>query len=78
MGEWKASVSLRIKPELRVEMEQFAAVEQRSLGNIGALLLVWAFDQLKAVGSTERLLKLKVQSPEGVPKQRHEGPGTVE
>ena len=60
MGEWKASVSLRIKPELRVEMEQFAAAEQRSLGNIGALLLVWAFDQLKAVGSTERLLKSEI------------------
>jgi len=78
MGEWKTSLSLRIKPELRSEMEGFAAGEQRSLGNIGTLLVVWAFEQLKAVGSTERLLKLKIQWPEDVPKQRHEAPRTAE
>lgn len=58
MGEWKVSVSLRIRPTLRVELSEFAAREQRSLGNIGPVLLEWAFAQLNAVGSTERLLKM--------------------
>jgi hypothetical protein len=39
MGEWKARVSLRIRPALRVKLAEFAAREQRSLGNIGAVLL---------------------------------------
>jgi len=58
MGEWKASVSLRIRPALRVELAEFAAREQRSLGNIGAVLREWAFAQLKAAATTERLLKV--------------------
>jgi hypothetical protein len=65
MGEWKVSITLRIRPALRVEMEQFAAGEQRSRGNMGALLLEWAFAQLQAAGSTDRLLKQKIFWPEG-------------
>lgn len=61
MGECKAPLSLRIRPAVRIEMEQFAATEQRSLGNVGAVLLEWAFEQLKIVGSTERLLKYKIK-----------------
>ena len=64
MGEWKASVSLRVRPVLRIEMEEFAAQEQRSLGNLGSLLLEWGFKQLKAIGATDRLLKLHVRMPE--------------
>lgn len=63
MGEWKASVTLRIPPSLRVELEAYAAREQRTLGNVGALLLEWGFEQLKAAGSTARLLKYKVRRP---------------
>jgi hypothetical protein len=63
MGEWKASVTLRIPPALRVELEAFASREQRTLGNVGALLLEWGFEQLKAAGSTARLLKYKIQRP---------------
>ena len=70
MGEWKASVSLRIRPALRMEMEQFAASEQRSLGNVGALLLEWGFEQLKAAGSTDRLLKHKISLSEDLPAKR--------
>jgi len=61
MGEWKASVTMRIRPALRGDLVEFAAREKRSLGNIGAILLEWAFEQLKAAGSTERLLKYKVR-----------------
>jgi hypothetical protein len=61
MGIWKASVSLRIRPGLRTELEQFAAREDRTLGNIGSLLLEWATEQLKAVGSTEKLRKCRVR-----------------
>jgi hypothetical protein len=61
MGEWKAQISVRVRQALRAELEQFAAREKRKLGNIGEVLLEWAFEQLKVVGSTERLLKYKIR-----------------
>jgi hypothetical protein len=63
MGEWKASVTVRVQPALRAELWQFAARERRSLGNIGATLLEWAFEQLKTAGSTERLLQYRIRPP---------------
>jgi hypothetical protein len=60
MGEWKANVTMRIRPALRAELVEIAAREQRSLGNIGAILLEWGLEQLKAAGSTERLLRYKI------------------
>jgi hypothetical protein len=70
MGEWKAPVSLRVRQALRLEMEQFAARERRTLGNVGELLLEWAFEQLKTAGSTERLLKFKIR-PSAHDQHRH-------
>lgn len=70
MGEWKASVSLRIRPALRIELEQFAAQEQRTLGNVGSLLLEWAFEQLKVAGSTESLRKCKIRLPDTSSRRR--------
>jgi hypothetical protein len=61
MGEWKAQISIRIRQDLRRELEAFAERERRKLGNIGEVLLEWAFEQLKAAGSTERLLKYRVR-----------------
>lgn len=61
MGEWKAQISLRVRQALRAELEQYAARERRKLGNITELILEWAFEQLKAAGSTERLLKYKIR-----------------
>ncbi len=61
MGEWKAQLSLRVRQALRAELEEFAAREKRKLGNIGELILEWGFEQLKAAGSTERLLKYKIR-----------------
>jgi hypothetical protein len=63
MGEWKAQISLRVRQALRTELEEFAARERRKLGNITELILEWAFEQLKAAGSTERLLKYKIRPP---------------
>jgi hypothetical protein len=60
MGEWKAPLSLRIRRDLRVELEQFAARERRTLGNVGELILEWGFEQLKLAGSTEQLLKSRI------------------
>lgn len=57
MGEWKATVTIRIPPSLRDELIRFACGEQRSLGNLGALLIEWGFQQLKAAGSTDNLLR---------------------
>lgn len=44
MGEWKAPLSLRVRQALRAEMEEFAARERRTLGNIGELLLEWSIE----------------------------------
>jgi hypothetical protein len=61
MGESKESVTMRIPSAVRAELCQFAVRERRSLGNIGATLLEWAFEQLKTAGSTERLLQYKIR-----------------
>lgn len=70
MGEWKAAVTLRIPPALRIEVEQFAGRERRSLGNLGAVLLDWSFEQLKVAGSVDRLLKYKIRQPSAHPERR--------
>jgi hypothetical protein len=70
MGEWKAPLSLRVRRELRAGLEDFAARNKRSLGNLGEVLLEWSFQQLQVVGSTERLLKYKIRPPIRQPKAR--------
>ena len=55
MGEWKRSVTLRMRNDLRTEMIAFAEQEKRSLGGLAAILLEWSFEQLKAAGNTTRL-----------------------
>lgn len=56
MGEWKVSVTLRMRRDLRTEIVAFAEREKRSLGGLAAILLEWSFERLKAAGSTTRLL----------------------
>lgn len=60
MGEWKAPLSLRIRQELRRELEEAAANERRTLANLGELLLEWAYEQLKLAGSIERLYNVQL------------------
>lgn len=55
MGIWKVGVSLRIQVDLVEEMIEFAKKEKRSFGNLGAVLLDWSFELLKAAGSTSEL-----------------------
>ena len=62
MGEWKAQVSLRVRQALRAELEEFAARERRKLGNVAEVILEWGFEQLKAAGSIDHLLKYKIGS----------------
>jgi len=62
MGEWKIQLSLRVRQEFRRELEEAAARERRKLGNVGEILLEWAFEQLKIAGSIDRLLKSKIGS----------------
>jgi hypothetical protein len=64
MGEWKAPLSLRVRQQLRAGLEEAAARDKRTLGNLGEVLLEWSFQQLQVVGSTERLLKYRVRPPE--------------
>ena len=70
MGEWKVQLGLRVRQALRIELEEFAAREKRKLGNVGEVILEWGFEQLKAAGSIDRLLKYKVRSRTRVPKQQ--------
>lgn len=42
MGEWKAQISLRVRQDLRREMEEFADKERGKLGKVGEVLLEWA------------------------------------
>jgi len=62
MGEWKAQISLRVRQDLRREMEELADKERRKLGNVGEVLLEWAWEQLQAAGSIEPLLNFKIRS----------------
>ena len=64
MGEWKAPLSLRVRQQLRTGLEEFAARDRHTLGNLGEVLLEWSFQQLQVAGFTERLLKYKIRSPE--------------
>ena len=45
---------------MRREIENFAAKEHRKLGNLGEVILEWAFEQLKKAGSVDRLLKYRI------------------
>jgi hypothetical protein len=69
MGEYKVQVGLRVRQALRVELEEFAAREKRKLGNVGEVILEWGFEQLKAAGSIDRLLRYKIRPPRQQPKQ---------
>lgn len=51
-------MTMHIRPDLRVELVEFAVREQRSLGNIGAILLEWGYEQLEAAGPTEKWLQI--------------------
>jgi hypothetical protein len=68
MGEWKTSLSLRIKIDTKMELEKYAKREMRTLGNIGEVLIEWALVQLRKAGGTEKLLRRPVpvpRNPEG-------------
>jgi hypothetical protein len=56
MGEWKISITTRVRPTLRAELMEIAAGEQRSLGNLTANLLEWGFGKSKVAGTTTKLL----------------------
>ncbi len=61
MGEWKVPISLRVRQDLRRELEEFAYEDRRRLSNLGELLIEWAFEQLKVAGSPQRLLKFHIK-----------------
>jgi len=54
-----------VRQALRTELEEFAAREKRKLGNVSEILLEWSFEQLKAAGSVDRLLKFKIRPSHG-------------
>jgi predicted transcriptional regulator len=63
MGEWKTSMSVRVSQDFRREFEAFAEKERRKPGTMAEIVLTWAFEQLKAAGSVERLLKFHLGKP---------------
>jgi hypothetical protein len=75
VGEWKAQISVRVRQELRRELEEFAYGDRRKLGNVAETLLEWAWEQLRAAGSIERLLKFNIKprgTTNGSAENRHE------
>jgi hypothetical protein len=52
----KVPLSLRVSPQLKAELHQFAKREKRPIGNLAELLLEWAFERLTEAGSTMNLL----------------------
>lgn len=70
MGEWKAQLSLRVRQDLRRNMEAWADRERRKLGNLGEQLVEWAFEQLKVAGSLDRLLKFQLGKRESKKQQQ--------
>jgi hypothetical protein len=69
MGQWKAPLSLRVRQELRAGLEEFAARDKRTLGNLSEVLLEWSFEQLQLAGSTERLLRYRIRRRGTAPKK---------
>jgi hypothetical protein len=61
MGEWKVSISVRVRQDLRRELEEFACKDRRKLSNLAELLIEWAFEQLKVAGSPQRLLNFHIK-----------------
>jgi hypothetical protein len=57
MGEWKAQVSVRIRQALRIEIEEFAAKERRTMSNVSESLLEWGIAHLKTVGTIDLLMR---------------------
>lgn len=73
MGIWKVGCSIRLNPETKTALEEYAKREMRTLGNLGGILLEWGLAQLQKTGSTERLLHRKVpipRNPEGKYKRK--------
>lgn len=65
MGEWKAPLSVRVRQDLRRELEGVAERERRKLGNVAEVLIEWAVLQLRVAGTIERLLKVQLTSKAG-------------
>jgi len=61
LGEWKAQISLRVRQDLRRELEGVAERERRKLGNVAEALLEWAFERHKDAGGAEKLLRFKIR-----------------
>jgi len=60
MGEWKTQLSIRVSQDFRRAFEAFAEKERRRTSAMADIVLTWAFEQLKAAGSIERLLKYQL------------------
>ena len=63
VGVWKVGTNAKITVETRAMLEEFAAKEHRSLGNLCFVLLTWATEQLQKAGTIERLLGKRVPIP---------------
>jgi hypothetical protein len=74
MGVWRVPSNTRITVETRAVLEEFAAKEHRSLGNLSFILLTWATEQLQKAGTVERLLRKKVPIPTHGPQKNKTRP----
>jgi hypothetical protein len=63
MGIWKVGYNVRLAPESRASLEEFAKRESRTFSNLCGILLEWGLAKLREAGSTEQLLHRKVPIP---------------
>jgi hypothetical protein len=60
-------------------LEEFAAKEHRSLGNLCFVLLTWATEQLQKAGTIERLLGKRVPIPkQGLQRNKRWNPESLQ
>jgi hypothetical protein len=60
--EKKVPLSLKVSPQLKAGLHQFAKRERRPIGNLAEVILEWAFERLVQAGDSIALLR---QAPEG-------------
>lgn len=53
----KTHLNLMVDPDIKRALEEQAAREGRSLGNIGEVLIKWSYERLETAGDSLRLLR---------------------
>jgi hypothetical protein len=53
MGIWKVGCNIRIRPESKAALDEFAKREMRTFSNLCGILIEWGLHELQKAGSEE-------------------------